>query len=174
MGLTSRQRSGPGPDRVGGYKGELHRENPSDLVGGIRSQSFRPTRQSLMKMPVRAPACRIGAGRSGVSPGQPPARQAGRATPMSEIMVREHWPAQWQETDLAEYCAGFLTGREGTRWIAFGPRAGCGVVAGRRRRLLVVLRSALQRAWHPAVLARLPGPHQRDDRRGPHALAGCI
>ena len=36
---------------------------------------------------------------------------------MTAILVPEHWPAEWLETDLAEYRAGFLTGEGGTRWI---------------------------------------------------------
>lgn len=36
---------------------------------------------------------------------------------MTAILVPEHWPAEWLETDLAEYRAGFLTREDGTRWI---------------------------------------------------------
>jgi hypothetical protein len=36
---------------------------------------------------------------------------------MPPILVPEHWPTEWQETDLSEYRAGFLSGRDATGWI---------------------------------------------------------
>lgn len=36
---------------------------------------------------------------------------------MPPIMVPQHWPAAWQQTDLSDYREGFLVGRQAADWI---------------------------------------------------------